>query len=151
MNLGQKAWVEPMRKISGYIGDISLIYHVSGRVNTIFCEEKSEGRYFYKYRQNIGDISVQRYISEIFWKIGKNVDKCQNITDIPKKIRNKSVNWLSMTNVMLILSDKRKIDDISLKFCNISNRAYDESWHKVIGLSWFTKLLYCMSIGGFDL
>ena len=33
------------------------IYRVSGGVNTIFRGEKSEGRYFRKYRQNIGDIS----------------------------------------------------------------------------------------------
>ena len=43
--------------MSGYIDDISSIYRVSGGVDTILNEEKSEGRYFRKYRQNIGDIS----------------------------------------------------------------------------------------------
>ena len=54
--------LQARRKISGYIGDISSIYRVSGGVDTIFHGEKSEGRYFRKYCQNIGDIS------KIFWK-----------------------------------------------------------------------------------
>ena len=54
--------------MSGYIGDISPIYRVSGGVDTIFRGEKSEGRYFRKYCQNIADISAWGDISEIFWK-----------------------------------------------------------------------------------
>ena len=42
------------------------IYRVSGGVDTIFHEEKSERRYFRKYRQNISNISVQGDILEIF-------------------------------------------------------------------------------------
>ena len=52
--------------MSGYIDDISSIYRVSGRVDTIFREEKSEGRYFRKYRQNIGDISAIYKFWEIY-------------------------------------------------------------------------------------
>ena len=48
--------------MSGYIGDISCI----GRGRTIFREEKSEGRYFRKYRQNIGDISAIYRFGEIY-------------------------------------------------------------------------------------
>ena len=50
-----------------YLGDISPIYRVSGGVDTIFNREKSERRYFRKYRQNIGDISAKyrRYIGDI--------------------------------------------------------------------------------------
>ena len=51
--------------MSGYIGDISPIYRVSRGVDTIFRGEKLEGRYFRKYRQNIGDISVRGDMSEI--------------------------------------------------------------------------------------
>ena len=40
----------------GYIGDISPIYNVSGMVDTIFREKKSEEGYFVKNRQKIGDI-----------------------------------------------------------------------------------------------
>ena len=60
-----------------YISDISLIYCVSGGVNTIFRGEKSEERYFHKYRQNIDDISTQRDISEIFLKKSPLVAKYQ--------------------------------------------------------------------------
>ena len=63
---GKSMYLEARRKISGYIGDISPIYRVSGGVDMIFREEKSEGRDFRKYRQNIGDISVMGDISEIF-------------------------------------------------------------------------------------
>ena len=52
--------------MSGYIDDISPIYRVSGGVDTIFREEKSEGRYFRKYRQNIGDISAIYKFWEIY-------------------------------------------------------------------------------------
>ena len=52
--------------MSGYIGDISPIYRVSGGVDTIFREEKLEGRYFRKYRQNIGDISAIYRFWEIY-------------------------------------------------------------------------------------
>ena len=45
--------------MSGYIGNISPIYHVSGGVDMIFRGEKSKGRYFRKNRQNIGDISAR--------------------------------------------------------------------------------------------
>ena len=55
------------------------IYRVSGGVDTIFHEEKSERRYFRKYRQNIGDISVRGDISEIF---SKNRLWWQKISDI---------------------------------------------------------------------
>ena len=58
--------LQARRKISGYIGDISSIYRVSGGVDTIFRGEKSEGRYFRKYCQNIADISAWGDISEIF-------------------------------------------------------------------------------------
>ena len=70
--------------MSGYIGDISPIYRVSGGVNTIFRGEKSEGRYFRKYRQNIGDISARGDISKIFFK---NRFWWQNIGDISKIYR----------------------------------------------------------------
>ena len=52
--------------MSEYIGDISLRYHVSGGVDTIFRREKSEGRYFRKNCQNISDILAQGDISTIF-------------------------------------------------------------------------------------
>ena len=68
----------------GKCRDISPIYRVSGGVDTIFREEKSEGRYFRKYRQNISDISVRRDISETFWK---NRLWWQNIGDISEIYR----------------------------------------------------------------
>ena len=55
--------------MSGYIGDISPIYRVSRGVDTIFRGEKSEGRYFCKYSQNIDNISTREDISEFFEKI----------------------------------------------------------------------------------
>ena len=67
--------------MSGYIGDISPIYCVSRGVDTIFRGEKSEGRYFRKYCQNIDDISARGDISEIFWK---NRLWWPNIGDISK-------------------------------------------------------------------
>ena len=54
--------------MSRYIGDISLIYCVSGGVDMIFRGEKSKERYLRKYRQNIDDISARRDISEIFFE-----------------------------------------------------------------------------------
>ena len=56
-----------------------IITLFSYSVDTIFREEKSEGRYFRKYRQNIGDISVRGDISEIF---SKNRLWWQKISDI---------------------------------------------------------------------
>ena len=54
--------------MSGYIGNILPIYRVSGGVDMIFRGEKSKERYLCKYRQNIGDISARRDISEIFFE-----------------------------------------------------------------------------------
>ena len=50
----------------GKCRDISPIYRVSGGVDTIFREEKSEERYFRKYHQNISDISVLYRFVEIY-------------------------------------------------------------------------------------
>ena len=49
----------------GKYRDISAIYRVSGGVDTIFHGEKSERRYFRKYRRYIGD---GRYIGDFFKK-----------------------------------------------------------------------------------
>ena len=48
----------PMRKMLGYIGDISPIYHVLEGLDMIFRGEKSEERNFCKNGQKIADISV---------------------------------------------------------------------------------------------
>ena len=72
-------YVIARRKISRYIDDISSIYRVLGGIDTIFHGEKSERRYFRKYRQNITDISARGDISEIFWN---NRLWWQNIGDI---------------------------------------------------------------------
>ena len=50
----------------GKCRDISAIYRVSGGVDTIFSGEKSEGRYFRKNRQNIGDIITIYRLGEIY-------------------------------------------------------------------------------------
>ena len=71
--------------MSGYIGDISPIYRVSGGVDTIFRGEKSEGRYFRKYCHNIGDISARGDISEIFWKNRLWWPNIGNISEINRR------------------------------------------------------------------
>ena len=63
----------------GYINDISPICRVSEMVDTIFRGEKSEGRYFRKYCQNIGDISeINR------WFFGDNFPLSCNVIWRPK-------------------------------------------------------------------
>ena len=69
----------------GKYRNISAIYRVSGGVDTIFHGEKLEMRYFRKYRQNIGDISVRGNISEIFSKNRLWWQKIDDISEIYRR------------------------------------------------------------------